>query len=91
MQVKLVSNYRVQVSRVQVSRIVFTPLIAARAICGTIFRRFSPRCNHAQELLLHTRNSRRFSPYAHFSPDDADCSLLPPRHRCYALLSSALS
>ena len=97
MQMKLGSSYRVQVSRVQVSRvhvsrIVLTPSAAARMVVEQSLGGSAPEVGtHSSFLLRTTRNSRRISPCTHFFPDDADCSLLHPHHRCYALLSSALS
>jgi hypothetical protein len=80
---KLRSNYRVQVSRM-----VLTPLNVACGSGGT--GNISPRWCSAQLFSL-TCNSKHRNLYAHFIVTGANSSLLPPRHRCYALLSSALS
>jgi hypothetical protein len=81
--VKLRSNYRVQVSRM-----VLTPLNVACGSDGT--GNISPTLCNAQLFSL-TRNSKHKNLYAHFIVTGANSSLLPPRHRCYTPLSSALS
>ena len=86
---KLWSDYRVQVSkRVHVSRIVLTPFNVT-----VDFLRpddVSPTRWYARTILL-IRNSRHRTLYVHLILSDANDSLLSPRHRCYALLSSAMS
>ena len=91
MQVKLLSNFQVQVSkRVHVSRIVLTPFAAARTISDDR-QAVQLQTQVRTTLFLPIRNSKHRSIYAHFAVSDANWSLLTPRHRCYALLSSAMS
>src|SRR6202012_2821201 len=86
MQVNLRLNYRVQVSRM-----IITPLAAARAVVERTSGTSAPEVSTHSALLLLTRNSRHRTPGAHLIYSGPDSSLLPPRHRCYGLLSSALS
>ena len=77
--------------RVQVSRIMITSLAAARAISDRTSSASAPdEGTHSGSLLL-MRNSRHHIHGSHLLYSGADWSLPPPRHRCYALLSSALS
>ena len=90
MQVKLRTNYRVQVSkRVHVSRIVPSPSREIPVVLVNCVVFSSRRCDALHFLLMC--NSRHRYLCAHFIVAGANLSLLPPRHRCYALLSSALS
>jgi hypothetical protein len=75
--------------RVQVSRMIFTSFALTR-VTPDAGRGISARRCCAQLFLL-LRNSRRFALIVHFIVEDANFSLLPPRHRCYALLSPSLS
>jgi hypothetical protein len=87
---KLGPNYRVQVSvRVHVSRIVITPFTAARTVLERTSDASAPDDHaHCSSLLL--RNSRHSVIDARFYFTGAESSLLPPRHRGQALLSSAM-
>ena len=79
------SNYRVQVSRMMTA-----PFGVTDVICGETATGSDP------DAVPHFRASScvtadTFNHSAHFFSSGADSSLLPPRHRCYALLSSGLS
>src|SRR5579859_7164797 len=92
MQMKLRGDYRVQVSkRVHVSRIVLTPLAAARTVLGLTSGGSAPNPGTHSRILLHVRNSRCMVYQRPLFFLWHGLSLQPPRHPCYALLSSALS
>jgi hypothetical protein len=81
---KLGSNYRVQVSRMM-------PFLSVRWMDEREKVATSVPDDGAHCLPLLMRNSKHRSIYTHFASSGVDLSLLTPRHRCYALLSSALS
>ena len=81
-------EYQVQVSRMM-------PVLSGRRVNVVGGKTFasSPHVG-AHSSLLPMRNSKHRSIYTfntHLTYSGAANSLLPPRHRCYALLSSVLS
>src|ERR1700744_5330810 len=85
MQGKLRSNYRVQVSRMMIAPSSVTDVVSD----GTATASDPDDVPHARLLSCVTVDTSY--PNAHSIFVSADSSLLPPRHRYYALLSSALS
>ena len=85
MQVKLSANYRVHVSRM-----MLTPLNASWVdSAGLLSTSVPERATHFAPSSCVTAGTAHHN--AHFIFSGSDSSLLPPGHRCYALLSSALS
>ena len=81
------SEYQVQVSRMMPFLSVCRVNVGGKTFAS------SPHVG-AHSSLLPMRNSKHRSIYTfntHLTDSGAVNSLLPPRHRCYALLSSVLS